>query len=51
LDLQGNRFGNEGFFHLLRVIQLNEILQSLGIADTGINLLDFKAKNIATDDS
>jgi Ran GTPase-activating protein (RanGAP) involved in mRNA processing and transport len=26
LDLQGNHFGNEGFFQLLRVLQLNEVL-------------------------
>lgn len=42
LKLQGNNFRNKGIYEILRAVDTNESLEKLNIADTGLDLLDFK---------
>jgi len=42
LKLQGNQLGNESVYQILRAVENSDSLQKLNLADTGMNLLDFK---------
>lgn len=46
LKLQGNNLENQGIYLILKAVNVNEMLEKLNIADTGLNLLDFKAKHM-----
>ena len=46
IKLQGNPLRNEGIFQFLRVVELNEVLEKVNIADTGLSLIDFVSKNL-----